>query len=263
MQIWQAILLGAVQGFTEFLPVSSSGHLILAERWLNINTDGGLFFDITLHLGTLVPVFIVFFKNIKELFRKPYTKLFYLAVASLPAAVAGFIFQDKIEALFKGGGTLSAALLGVSFLATALELRLSEKIYRKNKNALPLSLKSSIIMGVFQGFAIVPALSRSGTVITGGAVAKLDKSVNAEFAFLMSIPVILGASAASGVKAITGGVQIEPLPVLFGVITAAITGYIAVGVMLKAIKSAKYTGFSVYLVILAAASVLTKLLFGV
>ena len=88
MQIWQAILLGAVQGFTEFLPVSSSGHLILAERWLNINTDGGLFFDITLHLGTLVPVFIVFFKSIKELFRKPYTKLFYLAVASLPAAVA-------------------------------------------------------------------------------------------------------------------------------------------------------------------------------
>lgn len=263
MRIWQAIVLGAVQGLTEFLPVSSSGHLLLTERWLGVNADGGLFFDIMLHLGTLVPVFIVFFKSIKLLFKKPYKRFAYLSVATFPAAVTGFLFQDEIERYYKGGGVLSAILLAVSFCITAAELLFAEKISEKNKNALPLSLKSSIIMGVFQGFAIIPGLSRSGTVITGGTLARLDGDTNAEFAFLMSIPVILGAAAVSGVKAVNTGCVIEPVPVIFGVITAAITGYIAVNVMLKAVKTAKYKRFSLYLVLLAAASVLTKVLFGV
>lgn len=263
MRIWQAIVLGALQGLTEFLPVSSSGHLILAERWLGIDTDGGLFFDIMLHLGTLVPVFIVFFESIKALFKKPYKTLTYLFIATVPAAVIGFLFQDKIEILFKGDGVLSATLIACAFSLTAAELLFAEKFSLKFKNTLPLSLKSSIIMGVFQGFAIIPGLSRSGTVITGGTLAGLDKDKNAEFAFLMSIPVILGASAVSGVKVIKNGADINALPVVFGVISAAVFGYLAVNVMLAAIKKAKYKGFSVYLVLLAAASVLTKVLFGV
>lgn len=263
MRIWQAILLGAVQGLTEFLPVSSSGHLLVMERWLGVNTNGGLFFDIALHVGTLVPVCIVFFKSIKGLFKKPFGKLLYLFVASLPAAAIGFLFQDEIEVLYKGGGVLSAVLLAVSFVFTAAELILAEKISEKNKNALPLSLKSSIIMGVFQGFAVIPGLSRSGTVITGGTLCKLDRDTNAEFAFLMSIPVILGATAISGAKAVTEGVNIDVLPVIFGVVTAAVTGYIAVNATLKAVKSAKYKRFSIYLIALAAASVLTKVIFGV
>ena len=263
MRIWQAIILGAVQGLTEFLPVSSSGHLILAERFLGVNTSGGLFFDITLHIGTLVPVCIVFFKSIKGLFKRPFTRLFYLFVASLPAAAFGILFQDKIEYLYKGGGVLSAVLLALSFAFTATELVFAEKISEKNKNALPLSLKSSIIMGVFQGFAIVPGLSRSGTTLTGGAVAKLGRNANAEFTFLMSIPVILGAAAVSGVKAVKSGCVIEPAPVIFGVIAAAVTGYIAVNAMLNAIKKAKYKGFAVYLAVLAAASVSIKVIFGV
>ena len=128
---------------------------------------------------------------------------------------------------------------------------------------MPLSLKSSIIMGVFQGFAIIPGLSRSGTVLTGGAVAKTDRNACAEFTFLMSIPVILGAAAVSGVKAVTEGCVIEPVPVIFGVVTAAVTGYIAVNSMLNAVRKSKFKGFSVYLAVLAAASVLTKVLFGV
>lgn len=263
MQIWQAIILGAVQGLTEFLPVSSSGHLLLMERLLGVKTDGGLFFDISLHIGTLVPVCIVFFKSIVSLFKKPYNRLLYLFIATLPAVLTGFLFQDAIEKLYKGGGTLSAVLLAVSFCFTAAELILAEKISEKNKNALPLSLKSSIIMGVFQGVAIIPGLSRSGTVITGGTVARLDGDTNAEFAFLMSIPVILGAAAVSGIKVINNGCVIETMPVIFGVITAAVTGYIAISVMLKAVKKAKYKGFSVYLLILAAVSVLTKVVFGV
>ena len=263
MSIWEAVILGAVQGLTEFLPVSSSGHLILLERWLNLNTDGGLFFDIMLHLGTLLPVFIVFWKSIKGLFRKPYKTLLYLIIASVPAAITGFLFQDGIEVLFKGSGVISAILLAGAFILTATELVFAEKISAKNKNALPLSLKSSIIMGVFQGVAIIPGLSRSGTVLTGGALAKLDKQKNAEFAFLMSIPVILGASLVSGVKVIKSGADIDILPVIFGVISAAVCGYIAVNFMLAAIKKAKFKGFAAYLVLLAAVSVLTKVLFGV
>ena len=263
MTIFQAVILGAAQGLTEFLPVSSSGHLILAERWLGVNTGGGLFFDIMLHLGTLLPVFIVFKKSIKELFKKPYKTLLYLIIASVPAAITGFLFQDGIEVLFKGSGVLSAILLAGAFILTATELVFAEKISAKNKNALPLSVKSSIIMGVFQSLAIIPGLSRSGTVITGGAVARLDKSKNAEFAFLMSIPVILGASAVSGVKAIKSGAVVDFVPVVFGVSAAAVFGYMAINVMLAAIKKAKFKGFSVYLIIMAAASVLTKVLFGV
>ncbi|MBP5466426.1 MAG: undecaprenyl-diphosphate phosphatase [Clostridia bacterium] len=263
MRIWQAIILGAIQGFTEFLPVSSSGHLLLIERWIGVNTGGGLFFDIMLHTGTLVPVFIVFNKSIKGLFVKPYKTLLYLIAATLPAALAGFLFQDKIEYLYKGGTLLSAILLAVSFLFTAIELFFAEKISQKNKNALPLSVKSSIIMGVFQGFAVIPGLSRSGTVITGGAFAKLENGKNAEFAFLMSIPVILGAAAVSGVKIVSRGATVETVPTLFGVITAAVSGYIAINVMLNAVKKAKYGRFSVYLILLAVASVLTKVLFGV
>nr|MBO4518358.1 undecaprenyl-diphosphate phosphatase [Clostridia bacterium] len=257
MKIWQAIVLGLVQGFTEFLPVSSSGHLLLIERWLKIDTGGGLFFDITLHLGTLIPVCAVFFNQIKGLFVKPYKTLSYLFIATLPAVAAGFLLQDKIEGIYKGGTALSKALLSLSFLFTAAELVFAEKISQKNKNALPLSAKSSIIMGVFQGFAIVPGLSRSGTVITGGAVAKLEKGKNAEFAFLMSIPVILGAAFISSVKTVSQGASIDVLPTVFGVISAAVSGYIAIGVMLKAVKKAKYGRFSIYLVFLAAASALT------
>ena len=263
MTIYQAVILGAAQGLTEFLPVSSSGHLILLERWLGINVDGGLFFDIMLHIGTLLPVFIVFGKSIKELFKKPYKTFLCLIIASVPAAITGFVFQDEIEVLFKGSGVLSAILLACAFTLTATELVVAEKISAKNKNALPLSVKSSIIMGVFQGFAIIPGLSRSGTVLTGGAVAKLDKKKNAEFAFLMSIPVILGATFISGVKAVKSSAEIDVLPVLFGVLSAAVFGYIAINFMLNAIKKARFKGFSVYLILLAAVSVLAKVLFGV
>ena len=263
MNVWQAILLGAVQGFTEFLPVSSSGHLILVKRWLSLETDCGLFFDIALHIGTLIPVFILFFKSIKGLFRKPFNKLIYLIVASVPAAVIGVIFGDKIESLFVSEDLISAITLSCAFFFTACELLLAEKISEKNKNTLPLSLKSSIIMGVCQGFAVIPGLSRSGTVITGGTIAKLNAENNAEFAFLMSIPVILGAALFSGVKAITNGESINVLPLFAGVITSAVTGYIAISVCLKAVKKSKYKWFSVYLFILAAASVLTKVIFGV
>lgn len=261
MEIWQAIILGAVQGFAEFLPVSSSGHLLLLQRWLGV-TEGGLFFDIMLHVGTLIPVFVVFYKQIIDLFKKPWNKMLFLIIATIPAMITGLVLSDVVEGAFYGGNLLSAILLSATFLLTAGELFLSERISKKNKSALPLSYKSSVIQGVAQSIAIVPGLSRSGTVISAGCFAGLDRSENANFTFLMSIPIILGAALVSSLDVIKSGVTIDFVPVLFGVITAMITGYIAIKVMLKVIKKANYKWFSLYLVIMAIASTFSFVAFG-
>ena len=262
MEIWQAIILGAIQGFAEFLPVSSSGHLILMQRWLGV-TEGGLFFDVMLHVGTLIPVFIVFFYQILELFKKPFKKMGLLIIATIPAGLTGVFLSEHIEGAFYNGDLLASILLALTFLLTATELFFAEQVSKKNKNTLPLSLKSASIMGLAQSIAIVPGLSRSGTVISSGTFAKLDRNENASFAFLMSIPIILGAALVSGYKSVKAGVSVDALPLVFGVITAALTGYIAIKTMLKVIKKANYKWFSLYLVIMAVASVITKIAFGV
>lgn len=262
MQIWQAIVLGAVQGFAEFLPVSSSGHLILMQRWLGV-TEGGLFFDVMLHVGTLIPVFIVFFSQILELFKKPFKKMWLLIIATIPAVITGMFLSERIEGAFYSGDLLSACLLALTFLFTATELFMAEQISKKNSKALPLSIKSAGVMGLAQSVAIVPGLSRSGTVICSGTFVKLERSENASFAFLMSIPVILGAALVSGYKSLKAGISVDALPLVFGVFTASLTGYIAIKTMLKVIKNANYKWFSLYLVIMAISSVVTKVAFGV
>ncbi|MBQ7348938.1 MAG: undecaprenyl-diphosphate phosphatase [Clostridia bacterium] len=262
MEVWQAIVLGAVQGLCEFLPVSSSGHLILMQRWLGVTT-GGLFFDVMLHIGTLIPVVIVFYREIISLFSKPYKRLWLLIVATIPAMLTGVLLGDLIDGFFYRGDLLSAILLSVTFVLTAAELLFAERISKKNENALPLSLKNAFIMGVAQGVAIAPGLSRSGTVISAGVFSKLNKNDTASFAFLMSIPVVLGAALISGYKAIKGGLVVESVPLLMGMITAAVTGYIAIKTMLKVIKKANYKWFSLYLMIIAVLSVTIKFVINV
>ena len=110
MEIWQAIVLGIVQGLCEFLPVSSSGHLILMQRWLGV-TEGGLFFDVMLHIGTLIPVIIVFFNEILELFKKPFKKMILLIFATIPAVITGVFLGDTIDSVFYRGDLLSVVLL--------------------------------------------------------------------------------------------------------------------------------------------------------
>ena len=279
MEIWQAIVLGAVQGFAEFLPVSSSGHLILMQRWLGVDGNaGGLFFDVMLHIGTLVPVFIVFFKEILALFKRTEKtladgtvkksflfseKAWFLILATIPAGITGVLLGDIVEGAFYNGDLLSAILLSITFLLTAGELFASEMISKKRQKSLPLNYKNTLFMGVMQGVAIVPGLSRSGTVISAGCFCGVKREENASFAFLMSIPVILGAAVISALKVIKNGVVIYPLPLIFGVVTAGVTGYIAIKVMLKVIKKANYKWFSLYLIIMAIASVVTKIAIGV
>ena len=257
MEIWQAIILGAVQGFAEFLPISSSGHLILLQNWFGI-TDGVIFFTVMLHLGTLIPVVIVLWKEIVVLFKKPFSKFGCLVLATIPAGVIGLVFSlaFDLDSLF----TENIWLLGITFLLTAGEMAFTE--YRAKKVALTngINFKTSLLMGCGQAVGVLPGISRSGTTLTFGTLGKVNNTDNANFTFLMSIPIILAAVFMELLKGITGDGfgEISTLPLLFGVLTAMVTGYIAVKFMLKIIKKANYKWFSLYLIILATASIVSS-----
>lgn len=258
MEIWQAILLGAIQGFTEFLPVSSSGHLLLLQNWFGI-TEGALFFSLMLHVGTLVPVIIVLWKEILSTLKRPYNKFLYWVIASIPAGIMGIIFSVVIDLdeLFAN----NIWLLAITFLLTAGELIFAEQRAKKVELNNGINLKSSFIMGIGQACGVLPGLSRSGTTITFGTIAKVKKEENANFSFLMSIPIIVAAVALELLKGVKNGFGgIDALPLAFGMITAMVTGYVSIKFMLKIIKKANYKWFSLYLVLIAIATVITSII---
>lgn len=255
MEIWQAIVLGFVQGFTEFLPVSSSGHLLLIEHWFGI-TEGAVFYSVMLHVGTLIPVIVVLWKQIIGLFKKPFNKLLYLILATIPAGVVGLIlhFAVDLDALFAE----SIYLIGITFLLTAGELLFAEIFSKKKELVNPVGVKQALMMGSGQAFGVVPGLSRSGTTVTFGTIAKTEKSENASFTFLMSIPIIIAAALLEGYEVVKGGVgNVQVLPLILGVVTAAICGYVAIKLMFAVIKKANYKWFSLYLVLISAATFIT------
>ena len=258
MEIWQAILLGAIQGFTEFLPVSSSGHLLLLQNWFGI-TEGALFFSLMLHVGTLVPVIIVLWKEILSTLKRPYNKFLYWVIASIPAGIMGIIFSVVIDLdeLFAN----NIWLLAITFLLTAGELIFAEQRAKKVELNNGINLKSSFIMGLGQACGVLPGLSRSGTTITFGTIAKVKKEENANFSFLMSIPIIVAAVALELLKGVKNGFGgIDALPLAFGMITAMVTGYVSIKFMLKIIKKANYKWFSLYLVFVAIATIITSII---
>ena len=257
MEIWQSIVLGLTQGLTEFLPVSSSGHLVFLQRIFNTGA-GGLFFNIILHLGTLVAVCAVFWKDIIELFKKPFN-LLYLVVASIPAAIVGVLLEDVIDGWgesFKYIGVL----LAVFFLITASVLFATEMIVKRRKNELPLCWRMVIPMGLAQAVAVLPGISRSGSTICAGTLAGGKSEEVAKFSFLMSIPIVLGSFVFSLIKGLINGEIREDFAantssygacIAIGFIISAAVGLFAIKVMLKAIQKANYKWFSLYLVLLA------------
>ena len=255
MEIWQAIILGAVQGFTEFLPVSSSGHLILLQNWFGIE-ENVIFYSIMLHVGTLIPVVIVLWKQILELFKKPFNKFGYLVVATIPAGIIGIIFSKvfDLDALF----TDNVWLLSITFLITAAAMLYSELRAKKVEMINPINLKTAFIMGCGQAVGVLPGVSRSGSTVTAGGIAKVDKTENANFTFLMSIPIILAVVFLESIDCIQSGSigSVAVPPLILGVLTAAVTGYIAISFMLKLIKKANYKWFSLYLVLISIANLI-------
>ncbi len=256
MKIWHAAVLGIVQGLTEFLPVSSSGHLVLLSRLFGLEVD--TFINLVFHLGTLVAVVAIFWKDILALFKKPFKTLGFLVLASIPAAIVGFLLEDKIDELFNNG-KYSGIILACLFLVTATVLISTEIFVKRRQTSLPLCMRTVIPMGLAQAVAVLPGISRSGSTICAGTLAGGKGEEVAKFSFLMSIPVILGGFVVSVVKII---IDRNELPVIengvtFGVgmalgfVVSAAVGLFAIKVMLKAISKANYKWFAIYLILLA------------
>lgn len=257
MNILQAILLGIVQGLTEFLPVSSSGHLVLFRQFLGLEGEY-LFFDTMLHVGTLAAVCFVFYKDIVKLLKKPFQKLTYmLALATIPAVVFSLLFDSFFEGAFEG------RYLGFGFLLTSLVLCLAEKffdlygeqgIYKNRESKRFPDYKEALIMGVAQACAIVPGLSRSGSTVAGGIISKVDREGAARFSFLMSIPAILGSVVLQSFSLIKDGAPegLYVFPTVIGMIFAAVSGFFAVRYMYMLIKSKRLYGFAAYTAALGA-----------
>jgi len=262
LSVFNAIILGVVQGLTEFLPVSSSGHLVLLQKIFGI-TVPAMFFDTMLHVGTLLAVFVVLWRDIFAILKKIVQPLtWFLIIATVPAVLAALVFGDAIEHAFESG-----QFLGVSFLITSVLLIGCELLSRRAvlgnslKKREDMNWLDALVIGILQAVAIVPGISRSGATISGALSRKLDRDFAARFSFLLSIPAILGAVVLQTKDLITGtaaetagietaGFSIGAAAVIAGTVSAAIVGFFAVKLMLKMIREKSLFGFAIYTAVL-------------
>ena len=242
LNAWQALLLGLIQGLCEFLPVSSSGHLVLFQEILGVN-DPGILLDTLLHVGTLIAIFVVFWRDIWAMIRHPLSKPVYLlVVATIPAVIATLLLGDFFETAFTG------KFLGLGFLTTSIILFISGK---KQGVKRELSYVDALVMGCFQAFAILPGVSRSGSTISGGLFRDVNREEAAKFSFLMSIPAILGSVVLQVKDMITGqAVALPVLPVLLGTIAAALSSLFAIKFMLYLVRKTDFKWFALYTAVL-------------
>jgi len=262
MSVIRAIILGIVQGLTEFLPVSSSGHLVLLQKIFNIE-EGALTFDIALHLATLIAVLLVYRKKILGMLKNPFSKLpLYIVIGTIPVAVFGLLLNDLIESFFETGATL-----GAGFIFTGLVLMYADSTGEKIKKLEQMNIKDPLLIGTSQAVAMLPAVSRSGMTISTALALGIERKTAADFSFLLSIPAILGAVVVDVYKMLKTGTSqiasIGPLPFALGMIFAAVTGFIAVKFMISLVQKQKLKYFSWYLWIIGALVLLDQLFFHV
>ncbi|MFP3154485.1 undecaprenyl-diphosphate phosphatase [Lachnospiraceae bacterium ZAX-1] len=285
MTLLETIFMGILQGITEFLPVSSSGHLAIFKNIFHINTDTGLLYDVLLHLGTLVAVFVVYYKDIGKMikegigivvdafansgvfvqntfFKKQmsyrrmvgngYRKFVMLVIVStIPTGVIGYVGKDLIE--------VSAEILivpGICLLITAFLLLISDRIQDRGKTPKNVTYTNAFSIGICQGIATLPGLSRSGTTITACLVSGFDRSFAVKYSFIMSIPAILGAVVLQ-VK----DVKIAEVPptqwayYAIGMLISAVVGYICIKTMLVIVRKKKFTYFAIYCIAIGVLSI--------
>lgn len=263
-----ALLLGVVQGITEFLPISSSAHLALLERYLHV-TGGGLGFDILLHVGTLFALVAYFYQDWLDMlhafispsrYNRPERKmLFFLIVATIPGAIAGLLLEKKAETIFREP-TRIAILLG----AVGLLLILGEILARHTRRLDQMTLKDSIWIGLSQAFAIMPGVSRSGITMTTGLFMGFNRRSAAHFSFLMSTPIIAGAGLHHIPKWIHEPAGTLPLlPATLGFLAAVISSYLTIKYLLRFLQHHTFVPFAVYRLILAVVILVSVFFFKV
>lgn len=272
MTVIKAVILGLIQGLSEFLPISSSGHLAIAGRLMGMDpeADSLLSFNILLHVATLAAVFIVYWKDIwgmiKAFFamlgdiftgkgpgldRDVYRRLvIMLIVGTLPAVAAALIFGSLIE-----NPPLFA--IGIFLLITALLLFVSDRLGGGKKELETMTLKDSLIVGCFQALGTLPGISRSGSTIVGGLFSRLDKNAAVRFSFLLSIPAILGALVLD-LKDLAGGAAMAASPacIIVGMLVAGVSGYFAIRFLLNIVRRHSLSIFSAYCLIAGAFAII-------
>ena len=247
---WQAIILGIVQGLAEFLPISSSGHLEIFEHILGVEEVPRLF-DVCLHIGTLLAVFIIFRRDLLSIIRNPKQKLTYLiAAATVPTVIIAVLLEALLPDSF------SSMFLGYGFMITGILLYSMEMISSRYalKKLDDVSLKDAALVGCVQGIATIAGISRSGSTIAGGVFFGMDRRFLARFSFLMSIPAILGAFCWDVLKLVIKGndssVSISAVSIIIGMVAAFIVGFLAIKYMLHLIKNKSFKPFAIYTLIL-------------
>ena len=290
MSLFEAIILGFIQGVAEFLPVSSSGHLAIFKNFFGLE-EAGIAFDILLHVGTLVAVFICFWsdiwelivngfgivfaacknigiffvnlfnKNKKDFEKKPYVEVIatpyrryvmLIIVATIPTGIMGILLKDLIE-------SVSATLIvpGICLLITSVILLIADNVKDGNENEENVSYKKAGFVGICQGFATMPGISRSGTTVTACLLAGMDRAFAVKFSFIVSIPAILGAAVLDIPDLFTESVSgSDIVNYVAGTVVAAVVGYICIKTMLKIVRKKKFKVFSVYCAIMGLISII-------
>jgi len=245
----QALILGILQGLTEFLPISSTGHLYIGRHLFGLD-EAGLLLDTLMHIGTLLAVFVFYQDEWKKLLRRPFSKLtLLLIVGTIPAVVVGLLFKDFFDAISVSGKTI-----GWEFLITGVILYVADKRKLGKKSMEDLTWKDALFIGCFQALAIFPAISRSGLTIAAALFKGMERKSAAYFSFLLSTPAILGGIVFQMKDVLTDKVeQITFMPLLIGTIAAALCGYLAIKWMIDLLKKQSLTLFAYYVWILGGA----------
>ena len=245
MTIFQAFILGLIQGLTEFLPVSSTAHIVLI-RWLFQWPDPGLTFDVAVHMGTLIAVLVYFWKDWVVLIRHGFTqgmasregKIFwFIVLASVPGAVAGYLLEEQIQTIFRSPLIIAIMLIVMGFILYG-----ADRLGKKRKPVEEITFPQSLFIGISQALAIIPGVSRSGITMTAGLFTGLSREGAARFSFLLSTPMIAGAGV-FGLRHISGA---EINVFLVGVLTSAVVGFLVIGSLLAWLRKSSFVPFVWY-----------------
>jgi len=260
MNLVNAIFLGLLQGATEFLPISSSGHLALFEYFLGIE-EAGLVFDVALHLGTLLGVLIYFRRDfilmlaavvkqgrIEDDEARQYRWLaLYICIGTVPAVAAGYLLKDAAESVFRTPVFIAGTLAGAGLL-----LLLADKLGKLQRSMKNIGLADAVLIGLFQALALMPGVSRSGITMTAGLMRGFNRMAAARFSFLLSVPVILGAGVYNLPAIIRQGSEPGQLGFyLAGFWAAAVSGYLVIAFLLRFVQSHSFAVFAYYRFVLA------------
>lgn len=254
MESLRLIILGMIQGLTEFIPVSSSAHLILTRNFFGWE-DMGLSIDMALHLGTLLALLIYMSKDWYEILTRKRNILMLVIIATIPGAIFGFLLENIAEIYLR-----SSLLIGFTMSIFGIILFLIDKKSTHTRSLNTMKIKDAIIIGLSQVLAIIPGISRSGATLTGAFLCNFKREDSARFSFLLSVPIIAGAGFVSLLKVVKDPLSVSTSSMLLGLISSFVFGYLAVHFMLNYLKRHNTNIFVYYRIILGVFLIISSLL---